>query len=55
MKAQVSIEAGPNPIPFPEKLWHLAPIGTTRLTWNSEGTETVEVRVGAPHDRSVGR
>lgn len=44
MKITGLITANPNPMPT----YDYSRIGTTTLTWLSQGTEVVEVRVGAP-------
>jgi hypothetical protein len=44
MKSTGLITAYPNPLPT----YDYARLGTTTLTWTSNGTEVVEVRVGAP-------
>lgn len=43
-----SIRAEPNPIPLSDRYIHPFRIGVTTLLWESQGTDQVEVRVGAP-------
>jgi len=43
-----SIQAQPNPIPLSDRYIHPFRIGATTVAWESQGTDQLEVRVGAP-------
>ncbi len=48
MTSRGTIQAQPNPVPFPEEAWWAIPDGPTTLLWSSEGVQSVEIRVGGP-------
>ena len=48
MTPRGTIQAQPNPVPFPEQAWWAIPVGPTTLSWSSEGVESIEIRMDAP-------